>query len=235
MEETYSLHRSNSKRKVVSAIKPSDQGGSLRFSSESHSPRKYVIHSIGPAGDSPYSSLQRPAWLRKSRTPKGEEFIMNTATTAGPFVLKSGEGQTLRWGPQGRIRILAGASSTDNSFSVVEAVEPPGGGAPLHVHHGEAESFYILEGAIDLTCGDQTVTCHAGDFIYGPKDVPHKYVVVGSKPARLLLFFSRPGFEMFFAEGGSPLDQPPAGPPDPALFRRLVERYDMELLQAPAH
>ena len=56
-------------------------------------------------------------------------------------------------------------------------------------------------------------------------------MVVGDKPARLLLLFSRPGFEMFFAEGGSPLDQPPAGPPNPDAFRRLVEKYDMELLE----
>jgi hypothetical protein len=59
---------------------------------------------------------------------------------------------------------------------------------------------------------------------------------VGDKPARLLLLFSRPGFEMFFAEGGAPLDQPPAGPPDLNAFRRLVEKYDMELLEAaPCH
>jgi quercetin dioxygenase-like cupin family protein len=158
-----------------------------------------------------------------------------TAKKAEAVVVRSGEGETLRWGPTGRIRILAGASSTDRSFSVVECVEPPGSGAPLHVHHGEAEAFYILEGTVELTCGAETVTTHAGDFVYAPKDVAHKFAVVGDKPARLLMMFSRPGFEMFFAEGGSPIDQPPAGPPNVAAFRRLVEKYDMELLEMPAH
>ena len=51
----------------------------------------------------------------------------------------------------------------------------------------------------------------------------------------MLMLFSRPGFEMFFAEGGSPLDRPAAGPPNPDAFRRLVEKYDMELLETPAH
>lgn len=157
------------------------------------------------------------------------------AAASGPVLVRSGEGQMLRWGPLARIRIVAGAHSTDGSFSVVEAIESPGGGAPLHVHHGEAEGFYILEGAVELTCGDATVTAHPGDFVYTPKDVPHKYLVAGDNPARLLLLFSRPGFEKFFAEGGSPLDQPPPGPPDPDAFRRLVEKYNMELLQAPAH
>jgi hypothetical protein len=58
---------------------------------------------------------------------------------------------------------------------------------------------------------------------------------VGDRPARLLLLFSRPGFETFFAEGGSPVDQLPAGPPDPEAFKRLVEKYGMELLEAPGH
>ena len=163
--------------------------------------------------------------------------IMNAdiATGAGAVVVRSGEGRTLRWGPQGTIRIIAGASTTDRSFSIVESTEPSGSGAPLHVHHSEAEGFYILEGTIELTCGSQMVTARAGDFVYTPKDVPHKYTILGDKPARVLLLFSRPGFEMFFAEGGSPLDQPPAGPPNPEAFRRLVEKYDMEILEPPAH
>jgi len=161
--------------------------------------------------------------------------LSNRAAKAGAVVVRSGEGQTLRWGPQGAIRIIASAGATDRSFSIVESTEPPGSGAPLHVHHGEAEGFYILDGTVELTCGGQTLTAGAGDFVYTPKDVPHKFVIAGDRPARMLMLFSRPGFEMFFAEGGSPLDQPPAGPPDPDAFRRLVEKYDMELLEMPAH
>jgi quercetin dioxygenase-like cupin family protein len=159
---------------------------------------------------------------------------MSTRTSKA-VVVRAGEGATVHWGPAGRIRILAGADSTDGSFSLVEATEEPGSTAPLHVHHREAEAFYVAEGTIELTCGEQTLTARAGDFVYTPKDVPHKFVVAGDRPARMLMLFSRPGFEMFFAEGGSPLDQPPAGPPNPDVFRRLVEKYDMELLQTPAH
>jgi mannose-6-phosphate isomerase-like protein (cupin superfamily) len=158
-----------------------------------------------------------------------------TEKSAGAVVVRSGEGQMLRWGPGGKIRILAGASSTDRSFSIVESIEPPGSGAPLHIHHAEAEAFYILEGTVELACGGEKLTARPGDFVYTPKDVAHKFTVVGDKPARLLMMFSRPGFEMFFAEGGSPIKQPPAGPPDPAGFRRLVEKYDMELLEMPGH
>ena len=158
-----------------------------------------------------------------------------TARRAGAVVVRSGQGQTLRWGPAGTIRIIAGASSTDGSFSVVETIDPPGSGAPLHVHHGEAEAFFVLDGTLEIRCGAEQVTARAGDFVYAPKDVAHKFTVVGDKPARTLMFFSRPGFEMFFAEGGSPIEQPPAGPPNPDAIRRLVEKYDMELLEVPGH
>jgi quercetin dioxygenase-like cupin family protein len=160
---------------------------------------------------------------------------MSTTESASAVVVRAGKGQSVRWGPAGVVRVVASAGATDESFSIVEVTEPPGTSAPLHVHHGEAEAFYILEGSIELTCGEQTVTASLGDFVYAPKDVPHKYTVVGDRPGRLLLLFSRPGFESFFVEGGSALDQPPAGPPSPDALRRLVEKYDMELLEAPGH
>jgi len=185
--------------------------------------------------------LGKLAFLEFHQWPKAVAYIRsvmnhsNIAVSAGAMVVRSGDGQTFRWGPKGTLRIIAGASTTDRSFSIVESTEPPGSGAPLHVHHGEAEAFYILDGTVQLTCGNETVTAHAGDFVYTPRDVPHKFVVAGHKPARMLLLFSRPGFERFFVEGGSPLDQPPADPPNPDAFRQLVEKYDMELLEMPAH
>lgn len=157
------------------------------------------------------------------------------AATAAAVVVRAGQGQAVRWGPNGVVRLLAGAANTENCFSIVEVTEPPGSSAPLHTHHGEAEAFYILEGKIELTCGDQHLTAREGDFIYTPKDVAHKYAVVGDRPTRVLLLFSRPGFEGFFMEGGSPIDEPPAGPPDPKAFQRLVAKYDLEVHEMPGH
>jgi len=159
----------------------------------------------------------------------------STQTAGAAAVVRAGEGQSVRWGPAGIIRVLASAGSTDDSFSIVEAIEPPGTAAPLHTHHGEAEAFYVVDGEIELTCGDDTLRAGKGDFVYTPKGVAHKYSVVGDRTARVLLLFSRPGFEGFFLEGGSPLDRPPAGPPDPQAIKRLVEKYGMELNEMPSH
>src|SRR5947209_13724598 len=126
-----------------------------------------------------------------------------TISTSGAVLVRPDQGPAVRWGPAAVVRIIASSESTDGSFSVVEATEQPGSAAPLHVHHGEAEAFYVIEGTIELTCGDQTLTAGGGDFVYTPKDVPHKYAVVGDRPARVLLMFSRPGFESFFREAGA--------------------------------
>ena len=145
--------------------------------------------------------------------------------TARAAVVRPDEGPSVRWGPAGRLRVVAGAASTDGSFSVVEVTEPPGSGAPLHVHHGEAEAFYVLAGTLELTCGDDTVTASAGDFVYTPRDVPHRYVVVGDEEARVLLLFSVPGFEAFFGEAAAA----------PERLPQVAERYGVELLELPGH
>ncbi|HXT16527.1 MAG TPA: cupin domain-containing protein [Gemmatimonadaceae bacterium] len=160
---------------------------------------------------------------------------MSAAKTAGAVVVRAGEGQAVRWGPAGVVRVVAGADSTDGSFSIVEVKEPAGSFAPLHTHRGEAEAFYILEGKIELTCGDETVTAGAGDFVYTPRGVAHKYVVTGDQAARVLLFFSRPGFESFFLDGGAPLDRAPSGPPKPEDLQRLFDKYDLEVHESMAH
>ena len=44
-------------------------------------------------------------------------------------------------------------------------------------------------------------------------------------PARMLLLFSRPGFETFSTDFK----------PDPAVAQQVLERYDLEVLEPPAH
>jgi len=40
-------------------------------------------------------------------------------------------------------------------YSVTEDVTPLGGGAPPHIHHGENEMFYVLEGEYEFRCDDR--------------------------------------------------------------------------------
>ncbi|MEM8753588.1 MAG: cupin domain-containing protein [Pseudomonadota bacterium] len=57
-----------------------------------------------------------------------------------------------------------------------------GAGPPLHVHEYD-ELFIIREGRARFTVGDETIEAEAGDIVFGPAKVPHKFVNLG--PGRL--------------------------------------------------
>src|SRR5438046_6749350 len=61
-------------------------------------------------------------------------------------------------------RFLATGEDTSGKYALWEAIVPPGGGPPPHVHSREAEGFYILEGEITFTIGDKRLVASAGMF-----------------------------------------------------------------------
>jgi hypothetical protein len=109
--------------------------------------------------------------------------------------------------------------------------------APLHVHHREDEAFWILEGELTFQVGDETIKASPGSFLYGPRDVPHRYTV-DSGPARMLFLLSPAGFEEFIYATSEPAKErtllpPPEGPPSEAEMEQmgaLAHRYGCEIL-----
>src|SRR5215510_3440317 len=69
--------------------------------------------------------------------------------TAEPFVREAAAGSTLNVLGVTHIYKATGAE-TGGSFSLWEAVFPPGAGAPPHTHEREDEAFYVLSGEIEL-------------------------------------------------------------------------------------
>ena len=57
------------------------------------------------------------------------------------------EGQSVRWGPRGVVRVVASADACDGAFSMVETTEPPGSAA-----HGERR--VVGEKGADVTARD---------------------------------------------------------------------------------
>jgi mannose-6-phosphate isomerase-like protein (cupin superfamily) len=54
-------------------------------------------------------------------------------------------------------RFLATGEETNGKYAMWEAIVPPGGGPPPHVHSREEEGFYILEGEITIQIGDERI------------------------------------------------------------------------------
>src|SRR5262245_61932641 len=97
----------------------------------------------------------------------------------------------------------ATAAETGGSFSLWEAIVPPGHGAPPHTHAREDESFYVLSGEILIECESEPVARRLGPggFFFGARGWRHAFRNVGDQPARVLIL-SAPshGLDRMFAE-----------------------------------
>ena len=108
------------------------------------------------------------------------------AVMAG-FVLGAGEGRA--YGFHGAtVVIKASGQDTLGQLGVMESVYPPGLVVREHVHEGEDEMFYVLEGELSGFCEEERWTATAGGFVFVPRDRGHGFAVTRAGPAR-----TRPG------------------------------------------
>jgi len=153
-----------------------------------------------------------------------------------PIALAPGAGEA-RWGFGTLATIKAASEATAGRVVVIEPLAPRGAGSPLHVHRSEDEWFYVLEGELTFWVGGRVVEAPAGSFVYGPRDVPHTFMVT-SEQARFLLVAAPGGFDAFFRSASEPaarLEIPPAPtePPDIAALTALAATYGIEILGPP--
>jgi len=129
--------------------------------------------------------------------------------------------------------VKATAKQTGNAFGLVEFVAPVGPGSPYHVHRGEDESFFVLEGQLEFISGERRLTGGPGSFVFLPRDIPHGFWVVGKSPARFLVLATPGGFEGFVLELGQPassLTLPVPSMPDMDKLTALAAKYRIEIL-----
>ena len=140
------------------------------------------------------------------------------------------------WFTEHRMTIRATAETTGGAFGLVEGLSPAGASPPLHVHHGEDEAIFLLEGRLTVRCGEQTIAAGPGAFVFLPRGVPHSFVVEGHAPARLLTLCTPGGFEGFFAAAGRPAERnglPPAAPLDVAGLTSVGAAFGLEFVGPP--
>lgn len=123
----------------------------------------------------------------------------------------------------------AGSEQTSGAFCLAEHWEMPVGFAsPYHTHHREDECFYILEGEVAFICGGQWLKAGPGAFVYGPREIPHGFKIIGDRPARMLLMCTPGAFERFMLDQATPFDQAPS-PPDMAKLMELAARHEIDI------
>ena len=159
-----------------------------------------------------------------------------TTQIVEPIVKGPGQGDPL-WFMGALLTIKASAETTGGSLGMIECLAPRGHGSPLHAHQREDEWFYVVEGELTLWVGGETIVAPAGSFVFGPRNVPHTFLV-SSDEARFLLVTQPGGFEEFTRAIGEPaprLELPPPAtePPDVAAMTEVAARFGIEILGPP--
>lgn len=126
--------------------------------------------------------------------------------------------------------IHASAKSTTGAYGLVEHPSMhPGFATPYHLHHREDEAFYVIEGEVAFVLNGEWKRVGPGAYVYGPREIPHGFKVVGDAPARMLILCAPAGFENFVLELGQPLEDPPA-PPDMQKLVAAAARAGIDIL-----
>jgi quercetin dioxygenase-like cupin family protein len=153
-----------------------------------------------------------------------------------PVAVRKNEGEA-RWWFGALAEIKATAADTGGQMTIVEVTEHPGAEAPLHVHHRDDEGFWILEGDVTFEVGDATIQAGAGDYVFGPRDIPHRFRV-GDQGCRMLFILVPGGIEDVIRATSEPapsrtLPPPPEAEPTPEEIdglKAFVKEHGYELL-----
>lgn len=138
------------------------------------------------------------------------------------------------WFLGGQARILIPGGATNGSLTVLEFQDPENHAPPLHVHNGEDEAWVVLDGEISFFVGDDRYDLEPGAVAFGPRGVPHAYLV-RTPSARFATIFAPAGIENWFATNSSPVipgDSTPA-PFDIGKIVADAEAYRLRVAGPP--
>jgi mannose-6-phosphate isomerase-like protein (cupin superfamily) len=156
-----------------------------------------------------------------------------------PYKLENKQGRSL-WHLGALLTFKALGEETGEQFWALEGLADSHMAVPLHSHSREDEVWYVLEGKITFTIGDQTLEAGPGSFAYIPRNTPHTFHI-RSETARWFGFGTPAGLDRWFFETGEPaqaLTLPPApkGPPDANAINAIVaslKTYGTDTLGPP--
>ena len=114
---------------------------------------------------------------------------VSRAVTGQPIVVPPGQGHRI-----GNVEFLARTADTPRfTFGIIEIA--PGRVLEEHVHQGEDDAFYIIEGEMIFTFGDQEVPAPPGTFVLVPPGVEHGFRNDGAEPVRMFNIHAPAGFD----------------------------------------
>ena len=152
-----------------------------------------------------------------------------------PYTLAPQGGRAL-WHLGALLVFKALGEETNGQFWSVEGLADKQMGVPLHVHHGEDEAWYVLEGEIEFHMGGEVKTGGPGSYVYISRGVPHTFRVI-SETAKWFGVGFPAILDQWFFETGEPAKTltlpPPAAPPNVEELVASLKRYGTDTLGPP--
>ena len=133
-------------------------------------------------------------------------------------------------------RILVTGKQTGNAFATIDMLIPPGGGPPPHAHPDFEETFYVVDGEIEVKSEAGTYIAKKGSYVVVPKGgIVHGFKNKTDQIARLLCTVVPSGLEEMFLEIGQPVaagEFLPAPHMDADTMKKLIpilEKYGQQV------
>jgi quercetin dioxygenase-like cupin family protein len=133
----------------------------------------------------------REIWSKQAKTPK---------------LVNLNEGKPIEAGLQ-HMRLMLSGDESGGGIQVCYDLLDPGTVVPPHYQPYEDELFFVVEGEIELTVGNETKILGKGGFGYAPRNTTHAFRNLTDKPAGMFTLNTPAGHERGFQAAERILNQ----------------------------
>jgi quercetin dioxygenase-like cupin family protein len=151
-----------------------------------------------------------------------------------PLHRPAGSGEAI-WAMGSLFEMKLSGQETGGAVGLAEVTQPAGIRTPLHVHHHEAEVFYVLDGRLRYEADGQLHQLGVGSTMYLPPGIAHRFAI--DEDARILVFAAPGGLLELYREVGLPAgERNVPAEPDPtelARWARHAPAFGLEVLGPP--
>jgi quercetin dioxygenase-like cupin family protein len=106
------------------------------------------------------------------------------------------------------VKIKIAKTQGSNVLSFLSEMFTPGDAIPVHKHLHEDELIFLYKGKGEFTLGENVFQISEGAVAVVPRGVWHGLRNTGAENIEMRFAYSPAGFEGFFREVGTPVDQP---------------------------
>ncbi len=124
--------------------------------------------------------------LKGTRKMKSEEMFLGFSVAAG----KDRFGEHIKLGGEPH-DCKVSAQDTDGAMCVFEFTG--GSSGPRHLHHGQDEWIYVIDGEFEFVVGDKRFRVGAGESVFIPRKVPHVWACLSGKPGKIINVYQPAG------------------------------------------